>query len=232
MKLLLSSETYAIDPADLDRLPDGSENVKTLDRNKDGIVIRIGNSDNQEEDVLLKGRTLVRQAIEQGVEFKSVRIAFRSRIPQLLSFLSAFKPIRKKYKYHSAEIYHMNPHEIRRMKIERAIRNKDNAYGFRNPKWRPEEHERLPKYQKLVDSISLNGYDDSQPISIMVCRSFGLLDSLNDGHHRISAALDAKANRIAVSFTAVSKPPFWIALILIIPAKIKQELVKYRHKKY
>ena len=221
MKLFLSSEVYAIESLDLMNLSESSEGEIVVS-GKDSVVILIGNSAKGESDLLLKGRTLIEQSIATGVKYVSARIAFRSAIPEVFSFLSAFKQIRKKYKYHSKGVYHMSAREIRRMRIERAIRSGANAYGFRNKKWRPEESDRLPKYQRLIKSIAENGYDDNEPISIMLCRSFGVLDSLDQGHHRVSAALDAKVDRIAVCFSAVSKPPFLFAKLLLIFAKMKR----------
>ena len=222
MKLLFSSELYAIDPNDLARLPDRSADEGAQVRVRDNIVIRIGNAALGESDVLLRGSAAVEQAITDGVEYIPVRIAFRSGIPRGLSFLSAFKQSRKKFRYHSAGVYHMSAREIRRMRIERAIRNKANAYVMSYRKRRPQENERIPKYQRLVESIARNGYDDSEPIRVMLCRSFGILDSLNQGHHRIAAALDAGVDRIAVSFTAVSKPPAIMVPFLLIPARLKR----------
>lgn len=231
LKILLSSETYSIDPNDLNCLEFNVDFGKERVRCNEEIVLLVGNSGKGEADILIRGGDVVKRAIDDDIKYVPVRIAFRSGLPRFASFLSAFKQVRKKCKYHSSNVYHMSAQEIRRMRIERAIRNKENAYGFRNPKWCQAENKRLPKYLRLVESIAQKGYDDAEPISIMVCRSFGVLDSLNQGHHRLSAALDAKVDRISVSFSAVSKPPVLIALLLLIPAKIKRAQLRRIHSK-
>ena len=118
MKLLLSSETYSIATADLDRLPDTSIAEAGLAHCKDEIIIRIGNADRGGIDELVRGRRAVKEATANGIKYVPVRVAFRSAIPRSLSFLSAFKQFRKKYKYHSSGIYHMRTLEVRRMRIE------------------------------------------------------------------------------------------------------------------
>ncbi|PLY00273.1 MAG: hypothetical protein C0622_09180 [Desulfuromonas sp.] len=232
MKIHLSSETYALAPADLINLPAAPAEELQLLNCRDEIIIRIGNSKRDEVDALLKGRKAVEDALTEGIDYIPVRIAFHSGVPERLAFLSAFKSFRKKNKYKGTGVYHMSAREVRLMNIERAIRSRNNAYGFRDPKRRPEEDERLLKYQRLVDSLTLNGYDDNEPIRIMVCRSFGLLDSLNQGHHRVSAALEAGIDRIAVTFWAVAKPPIWMTWLLILPAKLKKLQLKHQRSKF
>jgi hypothetical protein len=225
----LSSETYLLDPADLAPLDGGSTDERHRIRCSQGVVVLIGDSRAGVPDRLLRGRDRVNAAIQNGVEYIPVRVAFASSLPPGLSFLAAFKQVRKKYKRQSARSYHMSARQIRAMKIERSVRNAENAYDFSSAKWRPAEGQRLPKYQRLIESMKQRGYDDSEPVSVMLCRSFGVLDSLNQGHHRISAALDAGVDRIAVQFVATSKPPVLFSLFLYVPAFIKRALLNRQH---
>lgn len=205
-----SSEIYNLDPRDIIILKDSSEKLKN--KTKDEVVILIGNTDLWDRtkgtpDSLLNGREVIEKAILENVEYIPVRIAFISRTQKYDFITPLIRVLRNKYKGYSSNYYHMNPLEIREMKIERNIRTRDNAYKFSNPKYKMEKNVRSQSYDNLVESMKKNGFDDRWPIDIMLCRNFGIQDTVNQGHHRMAAAMECGLKRIAVRFCATGQVP-------------------------
>jgi hypothetical protein len=86
------------------------------------------------------------------------------------------------------------------MGLERAVRTLDNPQLRGNS-------DRMAKMKRLEASLRENGYDDSKPITVMLCRSFGCDDSLRQGHHRISACIACGVPKMAVQFSAAGALP-------------------------
>ena len=162
-RICYSSEIYHLDPQDLAVLADSPTDF-TAD-SPDDVVVLIGEKDIYDAskpviyDTLLKGREFVEKAITSGSEFIPVRIAFVSRIGRWNFISPLIRVLRYKYKAYSSHIYHINPFEIRRLKIERNFRTPENAYQFSNPKYKMPEEERKKMYQQLKNSMSQNGYE-------------------------------------------------------------------------
>lgn len=141
-----SSEVYHLDPRDLAVLADSPKSCKADCADK--VVILIGEKDIYDAqkpviyDTLLKGRSLVEKAVADGRDFIPVRIAFISRTAAWDFVSPLIRVLRYKYKAYSSNIYHINPFEIRRLKIERSFRTPENAYQFSNPKYKMPESER------------------------------------------------------------------------------------------
>ena len=93
------------------------------------------------------------------------------------------------------------------MKIERAIKTRENAYSFTNPKYKMSPEERNKEYNRIFNSIKENGFTKDDPIDIMLCRLLESKDCVNNGHHRISVALELGLNRIPVRFSAAGAAP-------------------------
>lgn len=206
-----SSEVYHLDPQDLAVLADSPKSCKADCADK--IVILIGEKDIYDAqkpviyDTLLKGRSLVEKAVADGRDFIPVRIAFISRTAAWDFVSPLIRVLRYKYKAYSSNIYHINPFEIRRLKIERSFRTPENAYQFSNPKYKMPESERKKLYRQLADSMRRNGYDDRFPLDIMLCRNLGIQDTLNQGHHRMGVAIDCNIQRVSVMFSAAGQAP-------------------------
>jgi len=66
---------------------------------------------------------------------------------------------------------------------------------------------RANRYKELQSSIQKNGFNDKFPISIMLCRRFGIKDSVDDGHHRIGVCVENNIERIAIHFRAAGALP-------------------------
>ncbi|MBR1649165.1 MAG: hypothetical protein IJ689_07745 [Alphaproteobacteria bacterium] len=215
--ICLSSEIYKIDIKDLLTLEDSSLSPGFFLRNK--IAVLMGDLDKNIPDTLLCGRKLLEQYKESGAEYVPVRIAFVSKIKKYDIITPFVKKMRGKYKVWSSNVYHISPLEIRRLKIERSFRSKDNAYTFSNPLYRYSGKERKKRYETLLNSMK-NGYDDNYPIEIMLARMLSVKDTVNNGHHRLGTALECGLPKIAARFSAAGQAPRILYPILKIIADI------------
>lgn len=221
--ICFSSEIYHLDPKDLAVLADSDTNF-TADC-PDEVVLLIGEKDIYDDskpviyDTLLKGRELVEKAIAQNEPFIPVRIAFISRIGRWDFLSPLIRVLRYKYKAYSSNIYHIDPFEIRKLKIERSFRTPENAYQFSNPKYKMSESERKKMYNWLKNSMQTNGYDDRFPLDIMLCRNLGIQDTLNQGHHRMGVAIDCNIHRVSVMFSAAGQAPKFLHPLFRLIAK-------------
>ena len=202
----LSSEIYQLDPTDLLVLADSPDWCQKLTI-KDEVVILLGDEKQHQSDTLLKGRQVVENALANKQDFIPVRLAFISRTGRFDVLSPLIRSLRYKHKSFSPNIYHTNPFDIRRLKIERSFRTRENAYTFTKKKNQLEKTLRGKLYEELYQSMKKNGFDDHHPIEIMLCRSFGVQDTVDQGHHRMSVAIDCKLSRIAVRFGAAGKAP-------------------------
>lgn len=206
-----SSEIYHLDPQDLCVLQDSVYGKEA--KCDDEIAILIGDKDYWDKtkpiiyDTLLKGRDAVEKAIAEKTAYVPVRIAFIPKTGKYDFISPLIRVLRYKYKAYSSNIYHINPHEIRDKKIERSFRCEENAYQFSNPKYQMPKEQRDKLYHQLKESMRTNGYDDRFPIDIMLCRNLGIQDTVNQGHHRMSVAIDCNIQRIAIMFSAAGQAP-------------------------
>ena len=214
----LSSEIYHLDPRDLITLTDSPAWSQDLAL-KDEVVILLGDEKKHQADSLLKGRQVVENAIENKQDFIPVRLAFISRTSRFDVLSPLIRSLRYKHKSFSPNIYHTNPFDIRRLKIERSFRTRENAYTFTKKKNKLAEPMRSQLYEELYQSMKKHGFDDRHPIEIMLCRSFGVQDTVDQGHHRMSVAIDCKLSRIAVRFGAAGKAPNFLRPLFLGLAK-------------
>ena len=210
-KICYSSEVYGLAVEDLSTLPDSTIKPKNIPN--DDVILLIGkrrlwlNDIPVVQDTLLKGRELVEKAITEGQKYIPVRIAFESRVKPYDFITPLIRSLRYKYNLFSSNIYHLRPQEIREKGLERNLRTAENAYKFSNPKYQMSDEERHKTYEDLVKSMKKNGYDDRFPLDIMLCRNMGVKDTLNQGHHRMSVALECGVERVSVEFCAAGQPP-------------------------
>lgn len=210
-RICYSSETYGIAVEELLSLPDSS--VSVSDMPNDEVILLIGkrrlwlNDIPVVQDTLLKGRQVVELAQAKGEKYIQTRIAFESRIKSYDLISPIIRSLRYKYNLFSSNVYHMRPQEIREKGLERNLRTAENAYKFSNPKYQMSEEERKKTYNDLVKSMQEKGYDDRFPLDIMLCRNVGVQDTLNQGHHRMSVALDCGIERVSVEFCAAGQAP-------------------------
>lgn len=218
--LCLSSETYNIELNDILVLPDANIPFAT----EDHVVVLLRKN---QPDTLLCGRSYVEQAKQNNQKYIGVRIAFSPEIKPY-DFISVFvRPLRKKYQYWSSNIYHMDPAEIRKMKIERSFRTKENAYTFTNPIYRRTDEERIARYENLYNSIK-KGYNDKYPIEIMPLRMVGVKDTVNNGHHRLGIAIECGLNRVAVNFKVIGQAPRILRPLCKLCANLTMKLKQHK----
>ena len=215
--LCTSSETYPIEINDIIALPDSP----TASQNQPfkGVVVLLGNLQQNIPDTLLCGRDLLEKALQEGQQYIPVKFAFKNTVKKYNLITPLIKKLRSKYKIWSSNIYHISPFEIRKMKIERSFRDKDTAYTFTNPKYRRSDKQRRKRYNALYNSLK-RGYKDKYPIEIMLLRMLGTKDTVNNGHHRIGIALECGLTRIAVRFSAAGQAPRLLQPLLKIIADI------------
>lgn len=211
-----SSEIYTIDPRDLVVLEDSL----LLAEKEDEVILLIGDEKKNIPDTLLKGRETVERAIMENKDYIPVRVAFVPRTKKYDFISPLIRKLRYKYKSFSSNIYHTTPMDIRRLRIERSFRTKENAYSFTKKKYRLGEEIRNELYENLYNSMKANGYDDKYPIDILLCRNLGVQDTVDQGHHRMSVAIDCQTPRIAVRFGAAGQAPKFLQPLFRIIARI------------
>lgn len=228
-----SSEIYMLAVKDVLALPFSPEQEKQL-RNKDETVILLGRNQKPEQkdskDTLLKGRLAAEQAAAAGIPFIPVRFAFipGNKCFDLLSPL--VRKLRYRIRYYGSNVYHIDPKYIRGLKIERTIKTRENAYSFTNPKYRMTQQERDDEYNRIYNSVKENGFDDNEPIDIMLCRLMGAKDCVNNGHHRMGIALELGLEKIPVRFSAAGASPRFFRPVLKELSTINLELKRrYGH---
>ena len=221
--ICFSSEIYHLDPKDLIGLEDSNTHLTANCEND--VVLLIGEKNLYDKtkpiiyDTLLKGRDVIVKAVENNTPFIPVRIAFVSRISRWDFLSPLIRVLRYKYKAYSSNIYHIDPFEIRKLKIERSFRTPENAYQFSNPKYQMSEAERIKLYNQLKESMQTKGYDDRFPLDIMLCRNLGIQDTLNQGHHRMGVAIDCNIHRVSVMFSAAGQAPKFLHPLFRLIAK-------------
>lgn len=205
--LVYSSEIYPVSPQDVAVLNDAEATPDAYDE----VVVLIGrnksNAPATEPDVLIKGRAAVLKAVEENKPFIPVRFAFvpaNSRF-DLLSPL--IRKLRYKIRFQGSNVYHISPESIRKMKIERTFKTRENAYSFTVSSRRMTRGERDAEYDRILNSIRENGFRDDDPVDVMLCRLAGAKDCVNNGHHRMGIALELGLEKIPVRFSAAGASP-------------------------
>ncbi len=216
-KLGLSSEIYPLAVSDLLVLSDSDMDNSCF---ADSIVVLIGDEKKGTPDVLLKGRKELENALADNKEYVSVRIAFESRTSKYDILSPLIRSLRYKHKSFSSNIYHINPFEIRKLKIERNFRTRENAYKFTKKKYRIAKDLRKDMYEELYNSMKQKGFDDRYPIDIMLCRSLGVQDTVDQGHHRMSVAIDCKLPQVAIRFGAAGQAPKFLRPLFRLLARV------------
>lgn len=219
--LAYSSEIYEIETKDIAVLPDGKDKASVADE----IVVKIGDNFDYKKrtlspDTLIKGRKLVQEALRNKQKYLKVRMAFTPK-NKWFDFISPIiRVLRYRIKAYGSNTYHLSPKFIRDTRLERNIRTAENAYVFSNPLYRLNEAERKKTYKKLYRSMQKNGFNDKYPLDIMLCRNMGVKDTLNQGHHRMSVAMELGLKRVAVVFSSAGAAPRWLHYIFMKVAKI------------
>ena len=196
MHLGWSSHVYPLESADFADVPDyAGEPIPESELPSDRVIllIRRGRSDS-----LVRGRDEIARCAGGRV---NVRVVFEPAVARWNLFGTLVRVCRNRYRFHGSHVYHISAASVRGMKLERTIRTTGNP------------HERAGKnraesMKRLLESLKRDGYRDDRPIVVMLCRTGGLVDSLRQGHHRVSACLECGVDRMAVEFAAAGVAPW------------------------
>lgn len=191
-----SSNVYPLEVADVAAVPDYvGEPIPSEVLPNDAIVLYIRPDGT---DAVLRGRHRLTAALAKGPRTAvSVRIVFKPSVPKWNLAATCIRVFRNRYRYKSSRLYHIAPQTVRDLGLERAIRTRDNVGRGHESRMDP-----------LYTSLRRTGYDETHPINIMLCRTRGHIDSLRQGHHRISACLEIGVPRVTVCFSAAGALPF------------------------
>ena len=187
-----SSNVYPLEAADLVALPDyAGAPIPAAALPQDAVILFIRPDG---PDALLRGREIL--AAQDPCGAVPTRIVFKPSIAKWNLLATCLRTLRNGYRFEGTGIYHVSARAIRDLRVERAIRTLDNV---------GDGHE--GKMDKLYTSLKEHGYRESRPINVQVCRIRGAVDSLRQGHHRISACLACGVDRITVHFSAAGAWP-------------------------
>lgn len=194
-----SSHVYPLEAADIAALSDYvGDAIPSEALPQDEIIVFIRPDG---PDVLLRGRDEVEAARTMDPRRTvPVRIVFKPSVAKWNLLATLVRVFRNRHRYHGTGIYHVSAGAIRRMGLERTIRSVDNPQLRKNV-------DRKAYMIALLESLRSNGYDETRPMNIMLCRTGGARDSLRQGHHRVSACLTVGVDRVVVSFSAAGALP-------------------------
>ena len=211
----ISSTAYPLLIDDLLCLPDVAPDAKTI--KEYDVVLLIGSKEKNIPDKLYQGRKTLEKLKAEGQTTVQTQVAFFRNRPAwdlLAPFCRAF---RNRFHSFGTNVYHIDPKKIREMGLERGKRTKENAYRY--AKWPLSEEQRQKQYNDLKNSLETNGYDDKFPIELMLCRSFGVKDTIYQGHHRIMFCIDMNIPLIAIRFMYVTHAPRFLQKPMLLLSK-------------
>ena len=198
-----SSHVYPLDASDFTRVPDyDGPKIPEPALPDDEILLYIRPDG---PDALLRGRGKVDSALaaDEGAVVQ-VRVVFKPSVAKWNLAATLVRVLRNKYRYHGTGRYHIAAAAVRALGLERAIRT------LENPHMRGKV-DRHAKMRKLENSLRTRGYDEAKPINVMLCRTGGRVDSLRQGHHRVSACLACGVPKMTVEFSAAGALPRCLA---------------------
>ena len=196
MRLGWSSHVYPLEAADFDDVPDyAGEPIPAGELPPDRVVLLIRKG---HPDSLVRGRDEIARQAGGTVD---VRVVFEPSVARWNLPGTLVRVCRNRYRYHGTHVYHISAHAVRSMKLERMIRSVDNPHARAGK-------DRVRSMARLLESLKRDGYRDDKPIVVMLCRTGGLVDSLRQGHHRVSACLACGVDRMAMEFAAAGVAPW------------------------
>jgi hypothetical protein len=176
----LSSEIYHVHLDSLKALAyqNIDFNIETLDCDA-VILLACTQTNNEDKIIYVKNEQALNQTRQK------VRFAFQTE-GFLFNFFGSFiKKVRSRHQNFSSHAYRILLTDITENSLERNIKTPETAYNWTSKRWKLDEDKRQQRYQKLLDSFKQDGYNFDYPMHIMLCRSMGVKDKLNQGHHRM-----------------------------------------------
>lgn len=198
----LSSETYHVHPeslASLDRL--------NIDFSGDGLdcdaVVLLACEATQQQDKII----YLRDAQQLAHTRIRTRFAFATEGFWFNLFGAFIKKVRSRRQNFSSHSYRILLSDIIDNQLERNIKTPETAYNWTNRRWKIDEEARVARYSELRDSFQSGGYDFNHPMHIMLCRSMGVQDKLNQGHHRMMFCKMYQIDEVSTQFISSAYMP-------------------------
>ena len=198
----LSSETYHVHRDSLVKLTqqDFAFHGGALDCD---IVVLLACKANQQQDRII----YLREPAILNNERLRTRFAFQTE-GFLFNFFGSFiKKIRSRRQNFSSHTYRILLSDITDNALERNIKTPDTAYNWTSRRWKLPEQERLARYKELEQSFIEHGYNFEHPMHIMLCRSMGVKDKLNQGHHRMMFCKLHSIHEVSTQFISSAYMP-------------------------
>ncbi|HFG6798838.1 hypothetical protein [Acinetobacter baumannii] len=175
-----SSEIYHVHKDSLTSLPQQDFSIEDPNMDCEAIVLLACEKTAGKDTIIyLKNLDILQQ------ERIATRFVFQTE-GFLFNFFGAFiKKIRTRRQNFSSQSYRILLTDITDNQLERNIKTPETAYNWTNSRWKLSEEKRTERYEKLFQSFKQDGYNFEYPMHIMLCRSMGVKDKLNQGHHRI-----------------------------------------------
>ncbi len=194
-----SSHVYPLEAADFAGISDyAGEPIPADDLPPDRVILLIRKG---HPDSLVRGRDEIARQAGGTVD---VRVVFVPSVARWNLLGTLVRVFRNRYRYHGTHVYHISAKAVRSMKLERAIRTTTDPHVRAGQN----QAQSLDRMAKLLESLKRDGYRDDKPIVVMLCRTGGLVDSLRQGHHRVSACLACGVDHMAMEFAAAGVAPW------------------------
>ena len=194
-----SSHVYPLDAADIARTPDYDGPAIPAAALPDDAVLLYIRPDGP--DALLRGRAAIDEALRADASaVVPVRVVFRPSVARWNLAATLVRVLRNRHRFCGTGRYHISAAAVRALGVERAVRTLDNPQKRGGT-------DRRAKMRELEENLRAHGYDDARPIDVMLCRTWGRIDSLHQGHHRVSACLACGVRKMCVGFSAAGALP-------------------------
>lgn len=198
----LSSETYHVHHESLAHLPQRDFSFIAEHLDCDAVVL-LACEANQNEDCII----YLKQGANLSQERLRTRFAFQTEGFFFNFFGSFIKKIRSRRQNFSSQNYRILLSDITANALERNIKTPETAYNWTSRRWKLDEDKRQERYSKLENSFKDSGYDFNFPMHIMLCRSMGVKDKLNQGHHRIMFCKIYNIDEVSTKFISSAYMP-------------------------
>lgn len=108
--------------------------------------------------------------------------------------------MRRNYSVESSEVYMLCPRHLHRLGLELMQRTRDNAYRSHKEYKHLSDDERAVLYDELKNKIEREGFRPDLPITVMLRRKDDVKDTILQGHHRLSIAIELGLAEVPIRF--------------------------------
>ena len=133
-------------------------------------------------------------------DFIKTKVIYNDYHPIIGFFITLIKPLKRKFYVKNNTSFRVCFERLLEAKLTRGERNRENAYQWTNKKWQISKEEAVLRYNELYNSIKNNGYDEKNPMIVMINRKFGIKDQILQGHHRIGICKELGVKEANICF--------------------------------